>query len=82
MTAARPLLIEPLSEREGDVLRLLVAGRSNSEIADELVITVGTAKWHVHNIYQKLGVGSRGEAIARAYAWNLAAEKPSQTRHP
>ncbi|MCB9160928.1 MAG: helix-turn-helix transcriptional regulator, partial [Caldilineaceae bacterium] len=44
-------------------------GHSNQEIADALVITLGTAKWHVHNIYQKLGVGSRAEAIARAHAW-------------
>ena len=57
-----------------DVLRLLVAGQSNSEIADELVITVGTAKWHVHNIYQKMGVTSRGEAIAHAHAWRLVGE--------
>jgi LuxR family maltose regulon positive regulatory protein len=62
--------IEPLSEREEEVLRLLVAGRSNREIAEALVITVGTAKWHVHNIYQKLGVGSRAEAIARVHAWS------------
>ena len=64
-----PDLVEPLSERELEVLRLLVDGCSNQEIADALVITLGTAKWHVHNIYQKLGVGSRAEAIARAHAW-------------
>ena len=64
-----PDLVEPLSERELEVLRLLVDGCSNQEIADALVITLGTAKWHVHNIYQKLGVGSRAEAIARAHTW-------------
>lgn len=64
-------LIEPLSEREQEVLELLVGGLSNREIAEELVITVGTAKWHVHNIYQKLDVSSRAEAIARAYEWQL-----------
>ena len=64
-------LVEPLSDREQEVLALLVAGRSNREIAEELVITVGTAKWHVHNIYQKLDVGSRAEAIARTHEWQL-----------
>lgn len=55
-----------LSEREMDVLRLLNAGLSNREIADELIITVGTAKWHVHNIIAKLDAGNRVQAIARA----------------
>jgi len=44
----------------------LVAGKSNKEIADELVISVGTAKWHVHNILQKLGVSNRSQVIVRA----------------
>ncbi|GIK71961.1 MAG: helix-turn-helix transcriptional regulator [Chloroflexota bacterium] len=59
-------LPEPLSEQEVRVLTLIVAGKSNQEIADELVITVGTAKWHVHNVLQKLGVSNRPQAIARA----------------
>jgi LuxR family maltose regulon positive regulatory protein len=59
-------LPEPLSEQELRVLGLIVAGNSNQEIADELVISVGTAKWHVHNILQKLGVSNRSQAIARA----------------
>lgn len=59
-------LIDPLSEQELRVLRLIVAGKSNQEIAKELVISVGTAKWHVHNILQKLGVNNRPQAIARA----------------
>lgn len=57
---------DALSEQELRVLRLLVAGHSNQEIAAALVISVGTAKWHVHNILQKLGVGNRPKAIARA----------------
>ena len=60
------LLPEPLSEQELRVLGLIVAGKTNREIADELVISVGTAKWHVHNILQKLGVSNRSQAIARA----------------
>ena len=59
-------MIEPLSEQELKILRLLSAGLSNKEIATELVIGVGTVKWHVHNIYGKLGVNSRTQAIARA----------------
>ena len=59
-------LPEPLSEQELRVLGLIVAGKTNREIADELVISVGTAKWHVHNILQKLGVSNRSQASARA----------------
>jgi len=59
-------LVEPLSEQELRVLDLIVAGKTNREIADELVISVGTAKWHVHNILQKLGVSNRSQASARA----------------
>jgi LuxR family maltose regulon positive regulatory protein len=59
-------LPDPLSEQEIRVLKLIVAGKSNQQIADELVITVGTAKWHVHNILRKLGAGNRPQAIARA----------------
>lgn len=59
-------MIESLSDRELEVLRLFAAGLSNQEIAGELVISVGTAKWHAHNIFQKLGVRGRTQAIARA----------------
>ena len=59
-------LPEPLSEQELRVLKLITAGKSNAEIAAELVISIGTAKWHVHNVLQKLEVGNRPQAIARA----------------
>lgn len=59
-------LPDPLSEQEMRVLNLMIAGKSNAEIAAELVISVGTAKWHVHNVLQKLGVNNRPQAIARA----------------
>ena len=59
-------LVEPLSERELEVLKLMAAGLSNREIADRLVIGLGTAKTHVHNICAKLDARSRAEAAARA----------------
>jgi LuxR family maltose regulon positive regulatory protein len=62
----RPALIEPLTDREREVLSLVVAGLSNREIADRLTVTLGTAKRHVSNIYAKLGVHSRVQAVARA----------------
>ncbi len=65
-------MIEALSEQEGNVLRLLCAGLSNQEIAEQLVISRGTAKWHVHNILQKLTVSNRAQAIVRARELGLA----------
>jgi LuxR family transcriptional regulator, maltose regulon positive regulatory protein len=59
-------LIEPLSDQEIRILRMVAAGLSNQEIASELVISHGTVKWHVHNIYGKLGVSGRMQAAARA----------------
>jgi LuxR family maltose regulon positive regulatory protein len=59
-------LIEPLSARELEVLQLMVAGLSNQQIADHLVISLATVKTHAHNIYQKLGVRDRHESILRA----------------
>jgi LuxR family maltose regulon positive regulatory protein len=61
-----PALIEPLSERELEVLRLVADGLSNQEIADALILAAGTIKAHVHNVYGKLGVRGRTQAIARA----------------
>jgi LuxR family maltose regulon positive regulatory protein len=63
---ANAALIEPLSDRELDVLRLLELGRSNRAIADELFVAVGTVKAHTYNVYQKLGVGNRTQAVIRA----------------
>ncbi len=59
-------LVEPLSEAELKVLRLVATGLSNREIADRLVITVGTTKWHLNQIYGKLHVRNRTEAVALA----------------
>jgi LuxR family maltose regulon positive regulatory protein len=62
---------EPLSERELEVLRLIVAGYSNREIADHLVLAVSTVKWYINAIYGKLQVASRTKAIARARERNI-----------
>jgi ATP/maltotriose-dependent transcriptional regulator MalT len=64
-------LIEPLSERELEVLRLLAAGLESPEIARELIISVSTARTHIKNIYGKLGVHGRVQAIERARALSL-----------
>jgi LuxR family maltose regulon positive regulatory protein len=61
-----PTLVEPLSERELEILRLMAGGMSNQDIAQKVVVTVGTVKWHLNNIYGKLDVRSRTQAIARA----------------
>lgn len=59
-------LDDPLSEREHEVLNLLASGRTNSEIARDLFISVGTVKSHTGNIYRKLEAKNRAEALARA----------------
>ena len=59
-------LVEPISERELEILCLLADGLSNREIAEKLVISVGTTKSHVHHILEKLGSASRMQAVAKA----------------
>ena len=56
------VFVEPLSQQEIRVLRLLVAGLSNGEIASELVVSTNTVKTHVKSIYRKLNIRSRQEA--------------------
>ncbi|MBZ0297568.1 MAG: LuxR C-terminal-related transcriptional regulator, partial [Anaerolineae bacterium] len=65
-TTANQPLPDPLSERELDVLRRMVAGYSNLEIARELIVSTGTVKTHTSHIYDKLNVRNRAEAIKRA----------------
>ena len=64
-------LIEPLSDRELETLALIVAGRRNKEIAEELVISLNTVLFHIKNIYSKLGVNKRALAIAKARELDL-----------
>ena len=58
------LLVEPLTTREVEVLKLIEAGSSNQDIAEDLVISIPTVKRHISNIYAKLGVTSRTQAVA------------------
>jgi LuxR family transcriptional regulator, maltose regulon positive regulatory protein len=64
-------LLEPLSPRELEVLRLLAQGLSNPQIAERLVVSVGTVKTHTHNIFAKLGAANRTQAVRRAQALQL-----------
>jgi LuxR family maltose regulon positive regulatory protein len=59
-------LIEPLSGRELEVLQLIAMGRTNQEIAGQLIVAPGTVKAHTASIYRKLDVANRTEAVARA----------------
>lgn len=59
-------LIEPLTAREIEILRLIAAGMRNQEIADQLFISLPTVKRHIANAYGKLGAGHRTEALVRA----------------
>ncbi|OGO23711.1 MAG: DNA-binding response regulator [Chloroflexi bacterium RBG_16_51_16] len=60
-----------LTEREREVMRLMVDGCNNNEIASRLVISLGTVKFHISNIFQKLGVDSRVEAVKLAFERKL-----------
>jgi NarL family two-component system response regulator LiaR len=66
-----PKLGDDLSEREKEVLALLVEGRSNSEIAEHLVVSVAAAKYHVSSILSKLGAANRTEAAVLALQHKL-----------
>ena len=68
--AAQPL-VEPLSARELEVLHLLAEDLSNREIGRRLFISLPTVKSHTRNIYDKLGVHDREEAVARGRALNI-----------
>lgn len=68
--SSQPLL-DPLSERELEVLNHMAAGLQNREIADRLTVSLNTVKTHINNIYRKLDVNNRVQAVARARELSL-----------
>jgi LuxR family maltose regulon positive regulatory protein len=78
-TAAGVGLVEPLTAREVEIVRLVAAGMRNQEIADQLVISLPTVKRHIANAYGKLGVDHRTEAVARATELGLLARPAHYT---
>jgi WD40 repeat protein/serine/threonine protein kinase len=70
-------IVEQLTLREQEILRMIVDGCSNKQIADQLFIAIGTVKWHVKQLYQKLRVRSRVQAIMRARELNLIVPRMS-----
>lgn len=72
-TQGESQLLETPTARELELLGLIEAGLSNQQLADRLNVSVATVKWHLYNLYTKLGVSSRSAALARARALNLLA---------
>ena len=71
----RSPLIEPLTDREVEVLHLIRQGLSNPAIAKQLFISIGTVKAHTNRIYGKLGVANRVEAVIKAQELSLLTDK-------
>jgi DNA-binding NarL/FixJ family response regulator len=74
LSPVSPASLDDLSQREVEVLRLLAAGRSNRDIADDLYISLNTVATHVRNILTKTGTANRTEAAAYAMRHGLRAE--------
>jgi len=64
-------IVEQLTLREQEILQMITEGHSNKEIAEQLFITVGTVRWHIRQVYHKLHVRTRVQAILRARELNL-----------
>jgi NarL family two-component system response regulator LiaR len=71
-----------LSEREAEVLRLVALGMSNKEVAEELFLSQRTIKAHLTNIFNKLNVASRSEAIVKGLQWGLVTLENTETKPP
>ncbi|WP_449064947.1 response regulator [Planomonospora algeriensis] len=70
-TRRAPRLPDGLTPREGEVLRLIAAGRSNAQIAGELFISEATVKTHINNLFAKAGLRDRAQAVAYAFRHDL-----------
>src|SRR5687768_18231262 len=78
MNDSQPLpLCEPLSAREREILLLLAENLSDREIADRLILGYNTVRWYNRQIFQKLGVKNRKEAVKRAAALGLLTARPA-----
>jgi len=71
------LLVDPLTSRELEILRHIAEGSSDREIAEALFLSLNTIKWHNRQIYSKLGVGSRTQAVALASQEGLLEAQPA-----
>jgi DNA-binding NarL/FixJ family response regulator len=74
LSARDPVLFPELSDREREVLELIARGKPNSEIARSLVVSPKTVRNHVSNIFTKLQISDRSEAIVRARKAGLGAD--------
>src|SRR5689334_19062095 len=74
----KPDRLDPLTERELEILRLIAEGLSNGEIAHKLILSLGTVKWYNTQIFDKLGVKNRTQAIARIREWHLLADESTE----
>lgn len=70
-SVVEPFLVEPLTEREPEVLACVTERMTNAEIAEELVVAVSTVHTHLKNIYGKLAIRNRVEAVTRGQALGL-----------
>lgn len=75
-------LVEPLTARELEILSLMAQQRTNQEIADTLILSLNTVKWYARQIYGKLGVGARREAVSRARDLGLLGDTPVASTSP
>src|SRR5258708_1232368 len=71
-------VVDQLTQREQKILRLIADGLSNQDVAEQLFITLGTVKWYLKQIYSKLQVGSRTQAIATARTSGLLDRTPAR----